>query len=245
MADAPAIRLMIATHTHGSVTPAFAQSLATACGFLAMWGVPFAVGMYGDSDVSRGRNTAAAAFMAGDFTHLLFLDADIEFQAEDIWKLIKANRPLVVGAYRKKNERDEYAVSHDWDDRGRVVIDQSNGCIRIQRAGTGFMLIARQVFEAVRDRTPELAYVIRKHDGTQVPMHRFFSFELRNDPFPDLREEWSEDSMFCQRWRDCGGDVWLEPTIELGHWGPHCWRGNIMTHFRPVEAGADVASVAA
>ena len=236
MAEEQAIRLLIATHTLGYVTPAYAQSLATACGYLGAWGIAHAAAMFEDSDVSRGRNAAAAAFMAGDFTHLLFIDGDIEFKPEHVLWLLQTGLPFVVGGYRKKNDRGEWAFVHDWDEAGRVKVDADTGCIRIRRAGTGFMLLAREVFEAIRESTPDLAYVVRKHDGEHVPMHRYFQFDLRCDPFPDLREEWSEDCVFCQRWRDVGGDVWLHPQIQLGHWGPNVWTGSVYDQLQPAPA---------
>jgi hypothetical protein len=36
----------------------------------------------------------------------------------------------------------------------------------------------------------------------------------------------SEDWLFCRRWQEIGGDVWLDPSISLNHYGHFCFQGN-------------------
>ena len=51
-----------------------------------------------ESLIQRGRNTIAHHFMnLPDATHLLFIDADIKFRVEDIVKMIKADKELIIG----------------------------------------------------------------------------------------------------------------------------------------------------
>lgn len=230
MNDAP-IRLLIATHTHGYVTPAFAQSLATATAFLALHGVAAQAMFFEDSLVDRGRDRAAAVVMENDdITHLLFIDADIEFRPEDVVRLLAAGKQLVVGAYRKKNDRDEYAIA--WlPDAGECLHQcETSGCVKIARAGTGFMLIERGVLERLATAMPDIGYDDTSVHGEVRPMHAFFEHVRRG------RKRFSEDYEFCQRWLDIGGEIWMDPALTLGHWGPHPWRGSILDHL--VEATA-------
>ena len=55
-----------------------------------------------ESNVNRARNSCAAKFLAGDATHLMFVDADIQFRAEDIVKLVAHDRDIVGGIYPQK-----------------------------------------------------------------------------------------------------------------------------------------------
>jgi hypothetical protein len=56
-----------------------------------------------ESLVTRGRNTLTSFFMENQSaTHLFFIDADIEFNPEDILRMVAYDKPIVVGAYPKK-----------------------------------------------------------------------------------------------------------------------------------------------
>jgi hypothetical protein len=230
------IKLLIATHTHGSVTPAYAQSLATATAFLAGHGVAHAVMMFEDSLVDRGRDRAAATLLESDCTHLLFIDADIEFRPEAIVRLLACGKDLIAATYRKKNERDEFAVSFLDDAETHLDQCEETGAVKIARVGTGFMMIRRRVFERLAE---EMGEAIAYHDysaaGAPRPMWAFFEHVVAGG------RRWSEDYTFCERWRAIGGDVWLDPYTDLGHWGPHAWRGSILQHMRAADETASAA----
>lgn len=230
MSETEEVRLLIATHTHGSVTPAYAQSLALTTAYLACHGVPHVAVMFEDSLVDRGRDRAAAALLENGFSHLLFLDADIEFKPEDVIRLLAADKDLIVGAYRKKNERNEFAISFLPDACEHLEECPETHAVKIARAGTGFMMIKRGVFEKMAAAMPQIEYEDHSNGGTDVRiMHAFFEHVIVN------RRRWSEDYTFCERARSIGVDVWLDPYIELGHWGGHVWRGSILEFLNAVD----------
>jgi len=224
------MRLLIATHTHGTVTPAYAHSIWRLGVELAMLGVPHDFIAYEDSLVDRGRDRAAATVLENpEITHLLFIDADIEFQPDDAIKLMAADKALVVGGYRKKNDRDEFAISFLEGADKALEVDEKARAVKIARAGTGFMLIKREVFERLADARPDLAYVDQVAGGEKRVMRAFFEHVVRGG------RRWSEDFTFCERWREIGGDVWIVPEINLGHWGPAVWRGAVIDQLLPAD----------
>ena len=216
------IKLMLATHTHGSVTPAYAQALAVSCAHLAAKGVNHFPLILTDSLVDSGRNRLAAFCLEHDFTHMLFIDADVQFTSADILRLLADDKEFVVGSYMKKTEKNEFAVSFIPTADGLVEECPKTGCLKIAGAGAGFMMLKRSVLETMRDRMPETIYT--DYAGRERP-------KLINGFFANVIEDgmlWSEDLTFCNRWRALGGTVWLDPNITLSHWGTYMWRGSIL-----------------
>ncbi len=60
-----------------------------------------------ESLISRGRNAAAASALHHNSDYLMFIDADVIFQPEDVFKLISHDKDVVCGVYPKKYVNDE------------------------------------------------------------------------------------------------------------------------------------------
>ena len=159
---------------------------------------------WNESLIQRARNKMAAAFLASPFRKLLFIDADIRFAPDDVAKLWNMETQVAVAAYPMK--RPDAPLSA-WVG-GELVTgldDLPNPC-PVDYAGTGFMMIDRSVFEAMKSPDIEIRYDFG-------PAHAFFACPIHGGV------EESEDYHFCRRWRDLGGQILLEPTIRLGHVG--------------------------
>ena len=72
-----------------SLTEPFFMSFMKTVMYLKEINCKFAVSTITDSLINRARNNLVAKFMANpQFTHLIFLDVDLAFRAEDIVKLL-------------------------------------------------------------------------------------------------------------------------------------------------------------
>ncbi|RYE96385.1 MAG: hypothetical protein EOO77_41060, partial [Oxalobacteraceae bacterium] len=59
----------------------------------------------GDSLIPRTRNSIVAEFLATEqYTHLLWIDADIGFEPEAVFRLVKADRDVAAGVYPMKTQ---------------------------------------------------------------------------------------------------------------------------------------------
>ena len=215
--------------------------------------IPLAFGtIANESLVTRARNVLVAYFLASDYTHLMFIDADIEFQTEDILKLYAHKKDVVVGAYPKKgvawdkiranltdpankdknlSDRDmasfgsDYAINFKFVNKEAKTIAVENGLIKLHDAGTGFMMISREAVLKMVKAYPELKY---NNDvniaNAELKDHFYALFDTMIDPVD--RRYLSEDYTFCRRWQEIGGDVWLDPSISLNHYGHFCFQGN-------------------
>ena len=206
-----------------------------------------------ESLVTRGRNTLTSFFMENtSATHLFFIDADIEFNPEDILRMVAYDKPIVVGAYPKKainwhsiisaaradeNETEEtieghssnYVVNFDFlqDEEGKPVpqIQIRDNLIKLKDAGTGFMCIKKEVIQKMFDNHPELSYANDINVDQKFEKHMYALFDTIIDP--ESRRYLSEDYTFCRRWQDMDGEVFLDPRTALNHVGHYTFRGNI------------------
>jgi len=183
-------------------------------------GVDIQIGsICGCSVVSRARNLLAQDMLDSDCTDLMFIDADINFEAADIFRLMAwtsdPKRGIVAGVPRTRSTAKQYIATLDQDD-GELTMD-GMGLVRAQRVATAFMMVRRDVFETLNAAHPEWRYYDERTKRT-VPC--IFDFLLTDEGYV------GEDYLFCDRAREQGFEVWIDPTIKLGHMGVQEYEGD-------------------
>lgn len=166
-----------------------------------------------DSLVTRARNNIAAEFLRSDYTHLLFIDADIDFRAEHVTALLEHDREIVCGLYPKKVFGDPQWVINTLPGEQKQYED--GPLSEVKYAGTGFMLIARNALEKIIAAHPELHYLADTDESGEGARDRW---DIFGDPVIDGRKL-SEDWYFCHLWRELGGKIWVDRRVHLGHIG--------------------------
>ena len=162
-----------------------------------------------ESNVNRARNSCAAKFLAGDATHLMFVDADIQFNPQDIVKLVAHDKDIVGGIYPQKTLPPKMVVNTL--DNARTEGD----LIEVGTLGTGFMLIKRGVFDCMIDAgTQKYTDSIGLSKAEDNHQYDFFNCTIDSQG-RYLTEDWS----FCRKWRELGGTIWADTTIALAHVG--------------------------
>lgn len=216
----------------------------------------FGVSTISDSLVTRARNNLVAKFMSTpEFTHLMFIDADIGFEAEDILKLLWHDKDVITGSYPVKDinwtkvidnvhkgvEEDllfssslRYVVNPVQGGSGEVSV--LNGAIKIHDAGTGFMMIKKSAIQQMIDAYPDRRFL----DDTAAlsEEEKKWTYHLFDDYIdPDTKRLLSEDYGFCRLWQDIGGDVWVDPVIKLTHLGRMAFTGQMVNYLDTVVQG--------
>lgn len=176
--------------------------------------------MVNESLITRGRNSLVAKMLYFEpkSTHLMFIDADIGFEPEEIFKLILADKDVAGGLYPKKALPISYVVNKVPDS-----VKEGN-LVEVLNLGTGFMLIKREVLEKMINAHPELHYQDNIGLDPKYDPFKYALFDTLIDP--ETREYLSEDYLFCKRWRDMGGKIWADLSITLTHMGYHSFRGD-------------------
>lgn len=216
--------LVIATPCYGGVltVPYFNAALKTVQELRAA-DVPHVwLTASNDSLVSRARNTCVAwALARPETSHLLFIDADIDWPEGAIVRLLERDRDIVAATYPMKVEPSQWTFAPLLPSIEELEVDEA-GLVEIAACGAGFLLIKRSVFERMMAAHPELRY---EGSGSSTPgaepyLHDFFSVRIVDGTLL------GEDFSFCRRWRDLGGQIWLDPTIILGHHGGRRYVGD-------------------
>lgn len=189
----------------------------------------------GESLIPRGRNHLVSKFMASDCTHLMFIDADIQFDGNDILKLLHHNLPVVCGAYPTKSLGERYVIN--LVDSEKIGFFPNTKVTEVADAGTGFMMISRETIEKMKESYPELHYE-GDFDGGYQTLTGYSEEEIssmRKNLYsffdtihePNSNNYLSEDYAFCKRWRDIGESIFIDASILLNHIGKYTFKGNV------------------
>ena len=214
-------------------------------------GLPCILHLHSESLITRGRNVILIKFLSEEsFTHLFWIDSDIAFKSEDVFRLLLADRDIAAGVYPMKrfnwpaqgvpagttrqqfeDRYTDYPFNPIGHGSSRVSgYADADGFVEVAEAPTGFMVIKRHVLTHMMKKYPELNYV---PDGppNNPQRHLYWRFfDCMVDP--DSGRYLSEDYAFCRRWRDIGGKVHVDLQCKLMHLGQHLFRGDLAETLR-------------
>ncbi|NLH83287.1 MAG: hypothetical protein GX458_20975, partial [Phyllobacteriaceae bacterium] len=180
------MKVIIATPVYGeTISTGCHVSVLDAIRFFAREfpHIGFTTHVLSTSFFPMARNVLASLFLAeSDATHLLFVDPDMSFSPELVAKMLAFGKPVVGAIYPDKGvdfeafrtamQRSTNALQgqlqsvryvYDGDaivgrkgKDGKTEIDVVDGFVRVTRAGTGLLLIAREAFETIQTKMPEM-----------------------------------------------------------------------------------------
>jgi hypothetical protein len=237
----------------GVVTQTYMLSVIKLLNFARSNGIEVAISLLGyDALVSRARSTLVAAFLDHpEATHLLFVDADVGFEPQQVERLLQADKEFVGALYPLK--------SIDWDFVPQRCVEggenlreaalsyvgtfcpeeerkQEGDFVTGSYLGGGFQLLKRSAFEKMIAAYPETHFThihgIPKSGSRKETMRseNFFAlFDCIIDP--ETGAYLSEDYSFCVRWRRIGGELWIDAASKLTHSGPYEFVGDHASRF--------------
>lgn len=189
---------------------------------LAMkYGINFSVDtMVNESLVTRGRNNLVAKFLANkNATHLMWVDADIKWEPEAVLRMALYDAGVVCGLYPMKGIPIRYVLNAL--PGGRRI----GPLMEVSTAGTGFMLIKREVIEKLIEAMPETKYKDSLNLGPQYEPHMYALFDTMIDQNGHyLSEDWT----FCKHVREkLNIPIWVDTDIKLDHMGAYNFPGDV------------------
>jgi hypothetical protein len=252
LSDLKSMKVMFATPCYiSAVSMNYVTSIFSLTLDAAHLGLECILHMHSESLITRARNKMVIKFLEEErFTHLFWIDSDIAFSSDAVFRLLRADRDIAAGVYPMKNfkwppdglpagmtraEFEKRYTDYPFNpiDHGAAPIGpyvDADGLVEVAEAPTGFMAIKRHVFTQMMAHYPELNYV---PDGPpnnpQAHLHwRFFDTMID----PDSGRYLSEDFTFCRRWRDMGGKIRVDLDSRLMHLGQHMFAGDLAESLR-------------
>lgn len=154
------------------------------------------------SFLPRQRDLLIRRFLDSPCLHLLCVDSDIGWHAEQAQRLIDTGKDFVSGVYCKKTPKRELPFE---------FIDSEGELRRCAWAPGGFLLVSRQAIELMAVAYAGLQY----ESGTPVGRATALWFPMFDPQTPYS----SEDVAFCRRWTALGGEIWAHMGVKLRHHG--------------------------
>lgn len=208
-------KLFIAAPIYWQVDPYFYKSSIQLVYDIIRSGLPAAFKpQFGDSAIGRARNSLTRQFLETDCTHMLFIDSDFVFSTEQILRMMEHPEPIVGGLYLKKQDGPPQLVLNALDDMPPMRADHMQ---QVKYIGTGFIRVAREVFEKMIEvYGDEISYQC-DHDN-KITEWDFWQMGVYK--YKDGTKRWlSEDWYFCQRALDLGYEIWADMHVLLKHSG--------------------------
>ena len=184
-----------------------------------------------ESLVHRARNVSIGRFMQKtDADFFMFIDADVEFDAQSVLRLLNSGHDVSCAVYPKKVVMWDQAreAVENGDERNMALLSSSlvanigatkrsvvNGFVEVLDGPTGFMMISREALNKMHEHYKDL---ICKNDHQNRDFDEYCAiFDCMIDP--DSKRYLSEDYAFCRRWQQIGGKIYADCNTTLGHVG--------------------------
>jgi hypothetical protein len=169
----------------------------------------------GYAAIDQGRNQMATDALIDGFEETMWIDSDIEFHPDAVDQLRALALPIVCGIYPQKGKRA--LACHIVPGTPQMVFGKGGGVVELLYAGTGFLLVRREVYLKIQHHL-ELPIT---NERFGVPMLPYFHPMLH--PIEDGHWYLAEDYAFCQRARASGFFVHADTRIRLWHIGSYSY----------------------
>lgn len=232
----------------------FAKSVADLTTMCTQYGIGLQIYfLFNESLIPRARNYCCDEFMRSDATHMLFIDADIGFNPQDVIAMLALQSDdspydILGGPYPKKciawekvkmavdkgfadenpGKLDAFVGDYVFNPKGNQTQIPLNQPVEVLEIGTGYMLIRRKTFDTFKEKFPQYSYkpdhVRTEHfDGSREIM-MYFQAEID----PKSKRYLSEDYWFCQKVQELGLKTWLCPWMKTQHVGTMIFGGSLI-----------------
>ena len=253
----PKYKLFVATPVHSEVSIHYAQALLKFQQLCIKHNILVSFALLKSSLVTQGRNLCVANFL-GDtnhkYTHLLFIDSDIDFQFKSIKKMLELDKDVIGVPYPMKhidwgkiwrkiqegkitNEKELQRAGYIFpikaeNHKNDIIsfVEGVEGLMELSHIPTGCTLFKREVFDKMIEKYPELKInqpTIVNGEAKEHPfMYNFF--DTIHDS--ETKKYYGEDFGFCRKWTQIGGKCYAYIPDDITHVGEYQFCGRLMDY---------------
>ena len=184
----------------------------------------------GADAIDHKRSRLATQALEEPYDEIFWIDSDIQFNPEDVDRLRSHRLPLIGGFYAGRGKPD--LSCRPVSKTAGMSFGQGAVPIEVHSIATGFLLTHRRVYEDIA-RKLALPWCGASAGQLVVP---YFLPLVHADPEYGMAYL-SEDYSFCERARQSGHKVMLDPAPRLWHLGKYGYGWE--------DVGAPVARISA
>ena len=202
---------------------------------LAKSGIEVGINTMKSPLIHQARNYLTSVFLTTEYTHMLFIDSDVEFGAEAALRMLVADKDVVCTPYRVKNEQVDKPIYTVKFADPKVVPILPGGLVEIEAGPTGIMLIHRRVFEKIIKNRPDLKIKNRANEAlVQTEKSHSFYYNFFDFAFED-GYTFGEDVSFCKLARKEGFKLYANTDSMTSHRGEHAWVGKFGDSLKDIK----------
>lgn len=172
-----------------------------------------------DALIQRSRNDLVALALEQEFDGILWIDADMEWNPQWALDLVNSGKDVIGLPVIKKSIAEE---SYNIKCKPEDLVANDEGLISVESVGTGFLYWSKDAYNHLWDNSQE--YV---HNG----QNKRWIFEVKIQDGDII----SEDVLTCQKLKEAGFDILIDPSKTCNHVGKLKFQGNFAAFMERIK----------
>jgi hypothetical protein len=163
-----------------------------------------------ESILPMARNELFALAYKENYDTMVFIDDDESWNETALIEIIQSEKDVIALPVVNKGDKD--ITFNVWLNK-QIEKDESDGYIKIDKCGTGFLKLSRKVIEDLWNSNTELVFRNKK-------IKNICEYTYVNGDFV------GEDITLARKIKDLEYDIWLNPNHTVSHIGNKMYRGD-------------------
>lgn len=174
-----------------------------------------AIFLANESILPMARNELINLAYQQQYDAMVFIDDDEYWDHQSLIDILLSKKDVVaLPVVNKGDKKIEFNVFTD----SNTQQDPEDGYIAVNKVGTGFLKLERQVIVDLWESNPEIEFRTKK-------LKLICDYSTINGGFV------GEDITLCRKIRELGYKIWVNPKHTVAHLGVKMYKGDFEKHF--------------